>query len=284
MSIEEKIVGETSTGHELSNAAFIDTHFQASQQSYEQTIRAAGFQKGWHVLDAGAGSGSFLSLLADILGEQGRIIAYDLAPENIEIIERLKSNLAIPVETKVGDVCSLPFEDNSFDGIWSANVTQYMTDEQAAQSFKECLRVLKPGGVFAIKEIDMTGAMTYPFNSFTMWRLLSALEQDAELHQQISLIYRALALPSFLRNAGFVQVSQQSFVQEWTYPLTDSARELLGGYYQWLAMKAENLPLSAEDKIEIEALKNSTAKDGLLNDPNFYAREFNLLFLGYKAQ
>lgn len=278
---EKNLVGKTSTGHEMSNSEFIDVHFLASQECYERVIRAAGFETGWHVLDAGAGSGGFLPLLAELVGESGLIKAMDLAPENFAILETLAPKLGTTVHVKQGNVCELPYEDEQFDGIWNANVTQYLTDEELEKSLAEFMRVLKPGGLLAIKEIDMTADMTYPFSPFTMWRVKCGMKQDEEIGKQISLIYRVLEVPSFMRRAGFKEVTQRSFLQEWSQPLSEAARGLLAGYYQWLGSKAAVFELLAEDVEHIDKLNHPNS---LLDDPNFYARELNGLFLGRKPE
>ncbi|MCZ7571578.1 MAG: hypothetical protein M5U01_23770 [Ardenticatenaceae bacterium] len=61
----------TSTGHALSASNWLETHYLAGQPEYEAMVRAAGFQPGWHVLDAGCGGGSFLPLLSELLGPAG---------------------------------------------------------------------------------------------------------------------------------------------------------------------------------------------------------------------
>jgi hypothetical protein len=43
----------TTTGHALSAADWLDIHYLARQPEYEAILRRAGFQAGWHVLDAG---------------------------------------------------------------------------------------------------------------------------------------------------------------------------------------------------------------------------------------
>ncbi|QLQ04643.1 MAG: hypothetical protein HZY76_00075 [Anaerolineae bacterium] len=72
----------TSTGHAPA-AAWLDAHYLAGQPEYEAVLRSAGFQAGWRVLDAGCGGGSYLPLLGDLLGPDGRLSAVDLAPENV---------------------------------------------------------------------------------------------------------------------------------------------------------------------------------------------------------
>ena len=88
-------------------------------------IRSVGIKSGWGVLDAGCGGGSFLPLLAELVGSSGHISAYDLAPENIEMVDSLVENRQFPcaIETRIGNLTSLPYEDNRFDAIWCANIT-----------------------------------------------------------------------------------------------------------------------------------------------------------------
>ena len=50
-------------------------------------LRWVGIQPGWHVLDAGCGSGSYLSLLTELVGAQGSVSAIDLASENVQRVE-----------------------------------------------------------------------------------------------------------------------------------------------------------------------------------------------------
>lgn len=83
---------KTSTGHELTESAYLDSHFEAMRPEYEAMIRSVGFQTGWRVLDAGCGGGSFLPLLAELVGTTGRISAIDLAPEHIERVDALIKN------------------------------------------------------------------------------------------------------------------------------------------------------------------------------------------------
>jgi tRNA A58 N-methylase Trm61 len=59
------------------------------RSEYEAMIRSVGIKPGWHVLDAGCGGGSFLMLLAELVGSSGHISALDQAPEHIEVVEML---------------------------------------------------------------------------------------------------------------------------------------------------------------------------------------------------
>ncbi|HEY7908831.1 MAG TPA: hypothetical protein VIC60_08140, partial [Thermomicrobiales bacterium] len=52
----------SSTGQLMTGSEWLDVHFEASRPEYEAMLRSVGLQPGWHVLDAGSGSGSYLPL------------------------------------------------------------------------------------------------------------------------------------------------------------------------------------------------------------------------------
>lgn len=57
----------SSTGHALADAGWLDLHFEACRQEYESAARSVGIQPGWRALDAGAGSGGFLPVRAELV-------------------------------------------------------------------------------------------------------------------------------------------------------------------------------------------------------------------------
>ena len=145
----------TSTGHMLSDAGWLDTHFAWMRPEYEAMLRWVGIKPGWRVLDAGSGPGSFLPLMTTLVGPTGSIDAIDLAPENIATLEKRaqREKWVAPVTGKVGSIASLPYDDNTFDAVWCANSTQYLSDDQLRAFLGEARRVVRPGGLVAIKEL-----------------------------------------------------------------------------------------------------------------------------------
>src|SRR3954469_7375484 len=120
----------SSTGQALTGGEWLDVHFESSRPEYEAMFRSVGIQPGWHVLDAGCGSGGFLPLIAEAVGPSGRIAAFDLAPDNIAIVQRRAAEWedAPPIDARSGSLLDLPYADDAFDAIWCANTTQYLTD------------------------------------------------------------------------------------------------------------------------------------------------------------
>jgi len=97
-------------------------------------------------------------LLAELVGPDGSISALDLAPDNVALVQQRLTGwgLPTPIETRVGSDLALPYPDHAFDAAWFANTTQYFTDDELSQALAEIRRVVRPGGLVAIKEVDQT--------------------------------------------------------------------------------------------------------------------------------
>jgi ubiquinone/menaquinone biosynthesis C-methylase UbiE len=277
MSESDSFASHSSTGHRLSNANFIDAHYMVCQASYEAMLRAVGIQPGWHVLDAGCGSGSFLPLMAELVGPHGSIAAFDLAPENIERVNILAQELDAPIKAQIGSITKLPYADHTFDAIWNANVTQYLTDDEMTLMLNEFVRVVKPGGVVAIKESDTTTIQFYPLDRFVYWRF-----EEKEVSLQPGFL-RVLNLPRWLKNAGLVDVTQATFLEEIRAPLPASVHAFMAGSLQFFAKEAESLGLSEADMEHWRRCREPSAPDNPVNHPDFYFREGMTLVVGTKA-
>ena len=97
---------------------------------------------GRQVLEIGLGQGADAE---QIIRRGGIWSGLDLTPESVE---RVKARLALRElphrAVKQGSVLQIPYEDNSFDIVFSHGVLHHVPDIQSAQ--KEILRVLKPDG------------------------------------------------------------------------------------------------------------------------------------------
>ena len=272
-----------STGQKMVEAGWLDVHYQASRTEYEAMLRAAGIEKGWSVLDAGAGSGSYLPLLSELVGSEGFIHALDLAEENVAAMRKFidDSPLCCPVEIEAGSVLELPFEDESFDAVWCANTMQYFQPEAWEKIIVEFHRVLKPGGLVAIKEFDDVGLNFGPFDPVLIWRLLGALRGSDLILGAGSL--HTVELPQYLRTGKFDEIRFQSFVGDFQEPLTEVQREFLTSALELYSGLAEQVDLSDGDLAEwCRCVGDPESADYILNDPDFYFREVHGLATGRK--
>lgn len=153
----------------------------------------AKLPKNAKVLDIGCGTGSQLASLK----EQGFEVSGIEPSENM----RKHAQSILPSGTVIdGSVIALPYEDNSFDFVYSIEVFRYLSDEDNLGGMKEIRRVLKPGGVFFGTFVNR-----FALDGFYLLILLRRLRSKL-LNQQINChteFETPAKLENGLRAAGF---------------------------------------------------------------------------------
>lgn len=123
---------------------------------------AAGLDASKHVLDVGSGVGGTSRCLAKEFG--CRVTGIDLTDEYCRAASMLsaKTGLAHLVDYRQGDATKLPFDDQTFDVVWTEHVAMNIPDK--TQLYKEMHRVLKPGGTLAIYDVlaGPSGPVLFP--------------------------------------------------------------------------------------------------------------------------
>ncbi|CAN5605868.1 class I SAM-dependent methyltransferase [soil metagenome] len=124
--------------------------------------KLAAVERGERVLDVGAGIGGPSRVLARYFGAQ--VTALDATERFCELNRSLceRSGLDDRIEVVEGDARELPFEEESFDLVWSQAVWQNIDDKDAVA--REIHRVLRPGGRLALFEVaaGAGGPLHYP--------------------------------------------------------------------------------------------------------------------------
>lgn len=104
-------------------------------------LERAGLSPGMRFLDVAAGSGA-LSIPAARLG--ARVLATDLSPVMLDLLEARARAEGLEIETRVMDGQSLELEDNQFDLAGSQFGVMLFPD--MPKGIRELARVTKPGG------------------------------------------------------------------------------------------------------------------------------------------
>jgi SAM-dependent methyltransferase len=114
----------------------------------EWMIRRLDLQPGDTVLELAAGLGDTGFMAARLVGESGRIIVTDFAPEMVAGARRRAEEIGVKnAEFRVLDAERMDLETDSVDGVlcrWA-----YMLTTDPAAAFAETRRVLRPGGKLA---------------------------------------------------------------------------------------------------------------------------------------
>lgn len=127
-----------------------------------ELARAAGLDATKRVLDVGSGVGGTSRCLAREFG--CRVTGIDLTEAYCAAAALLtaKIGLADLVDYRQGDATHLPFDDASFDVVWTEHVA--MNIPEKSRLYQEIHRVLKPGGTLAIYDIlaGPSGPVLFP--------------------------------------------------------------------------------------------------------------------------
>jgi len=128
----------------------------------EKMATSAGISHGMKVLDAGCGIGGSSRFLVDRFSCV--VEAIDLSEEFVDTAQELDKivGLTSNITHRVGSVTKLPYHDNTFDVVWSQNVSMNVPDKHGM--FTEAYRVLRPGGVYVLSHIGESnrGVIDYP--------------------------------------------------------------------------------------------------------------------------
>lgn len=114
------------------------------------------------ILEIGMGNGFFVS---EIVSKHPGITytGCDFSELMVEESEKMNADLISKGRAKFihSDIASLPFEDNSFNKIFTINTIYFWDDEKVA--LQEIKRVLKPNGKFIVGLRPKHRAEKYPF-------------------------------------------------------------------------------------------------------------------------
>jgi SAM-dependent methyltransferase len=174
-------------------------------------------EPGMRLLDVGCGPGTItLDLAARVA--PGRTTGVDRDPGVVaEARSLLVSRPVSGVEFKTADAYALEFEDEAFDVVHAHQLLQHLTDPVAA--LVEMRRVLRPGGVLAVRDGDYGGFVWAPPDPL--------LDRWIELYHEVCCHNGADAdagrgLLGWALSAGFTEIHPSS--STWTFAEPESRR------------------------------------------------------------
>jgi len=110
-------------------------------QPFMATLMEFDKFRGKKLLEVGCGLGTDLLQFARGGAE---VTGIDLTPASIDLVRKRFKLYGMNVDARVGDAEHLPFDDNTFDVVYSFGVLHHTPNTQ--QAIREIHRVLKPGG------------------------------------------------------------------------------------------------------------------------------------------
>jgi len=244
-------------------------------------IRAIQLPKGGRGLDAGCGIGLQCLLLAEEIGSTGHVTGLDISAEMLDYGREMvkEAGLSEQITLQEGDINKLPFDNNSFDWVWSADCVGYAPLEPVPL-LKELVRVVKPSGIVAIAAWSSEKLLPgYPQLEARLGATTAGIApfiqgKRPELH-----FMRALG---WFRELGLTESKAKVFADNVYAPLDEKIRNALVALFdmRWPDVSTE---LSSDDLAEFQRLCLPYSPDFILNLPEYYAFFTYTMFWGKTA-
>ena len=152
--------GEYQLGHDPAELDRLNEQGGLLAPATTMLLQAAGIRPGMRVLDLGSGSGDHAFAVASLVGPDGSVAGVEQSPEAVSMARARAERLGLAnVTFTVGDIHD-PAGGGPFDAVTGRLVLMYVPDPVAV--LRAQAGVLRPGGLVAPVEFDVSTARTLP--------------------------------------------------------------------------------------------------------------------------
>ena len=285
--MSDALAHDAESGLAMSEEDWLRIHFSACAAGYADQLAFCEFERGSRLIDVGCGPGLFLPMLAGQVGPGGEIVACDIAQSHLDSARRRYGDeiAGCRVRYRLADALSLPFPDDSFDGYWTANVSQYLDDDRFRRMLAEARRATRPGGRVAFKDWDAALFRVEPSAPGTTQRLMEACDRAFQAGSQASVavnIHRATTyshIRRWLTEAGLLQARQHSTLIEFAAPLSEEQHAWCARLLRMFAEVARDL--KSPDQEFWSQFHEKDAARTVIADPDFYCSEGSMVGIAF---
>lgn len=215
-------------------------------------------RSGIGLLDCGCGPGTITVGLAAAVAP-GQVVGIDLGDDHIARANSLAEERGLTnVRFQTGSVYELPFNDESFDAVFSHAMLEHLKEPLIA--LKEIRRVLKHGGLVGVRSPDHGGALNAPYDP--------VLEQSFRLFERVvqhngGNPFIGRELRGLLNQSGFSRVEASASYECWATPeRTQAWAERIASHYITPPFSDQVIELGWADQAELEEMAASSRRWG----------------------
>ncbi|HEX2897119.1 MAG TPA: class I SAM-dependent methyltransferase [candidate division Zixibacteria bacterium] len=181
-------IGKTLDSLVPEDLAAMDEFHARGRLATEELAKQAELDKSKHVLDIGSGIGGPSRFLA--LNYGCKVTGIDLTKEYCQLASLFAEKFGLSERLKYihGSALEMPFEDESFDIVWTQHVAMNIREKE--KLYAEAVRCLKPNGTLII--YDILAGKNQPIHFPVPW----------SRSQETSFLATSAEMKSYLQNAG----------------------------------------------------------------------------------
>lgn len=231
-------------------------------------------------LDAGCGIGFITNLLWNAINKTGKITGLDISEDLIQYAQHQYH----PIYFTTGDVTRLPFGDQVFDWIWSADTVWPGSKELGCPSetpfpvLTEYKRVLKRGGKIIL--LYWSSQKILPGYPLLEARLNATESANAPFVATMNPGVHIFNAKQWLQDLGLTDIQSVTYVHHLEGPFTEDEERAMQVIFQMLWSESK-IKLSAEDQALFLSLTNPGSKDFILNSEGYYGFYTYSVFSGH---
>ena len=126
----------------------------------EHALRLAGLRPGMRVLDVGSGPGDVSFVAARLVGPSGSVLGVDAAPEMVGLARARAAEKGLSTVHFMQTAIDAIALDEPVDAVIGRLILMHLPDPAA--TLRHLSSFVRPGGVIAFSENDITGASSIP--------------------------------------------------------------------------------------------------------------------------
>ncbi|MGD1254799.1 class I SAM-dependent methyltransferase [Mycobacterium seoulense] len=126
----------------------------------EHALRLAGLRPGMRVLDIGCGPGDVSFIAARLVGPAGSVLGVDAAPKMIELARARAAEQGLSTVHFIQSAIDAIEVHEPVDAVVGRLILMHLPDP--ATTLRRLSSLVRPGGVIAFSENDITGASSVP--------------------------------------------------------------------------------------------------------------------------
>ena len=229
-------------------------------------------------LDAGCGTGFYTLMLSEVIGDRAHVTGLDIEEYILARGRSLadKSGLTERVSFIKGDIRMLPFNDDSFDWVFSMDLIGYLQTDPV-ELLKELARTVKPGGSIYI--LNWSSQMLLPGYPVLEARLNTTSSGVAPFNAKMKPELHSMRALEWFHQAGLRETNVRTYVGDISAPLSKQTRKALLDLFE-MRWGKDNPELPEDDQLEYQRLCMAESPDLILNLPGYYGFFTYSLFRG----